>query len=89
MDAAKDDDFVIADCLLFRNSLEKAEWGSPGHEMRIFWIVLANHQDEPIGTLVMEFPHSHIQFDIPDRPRIFAFEETERKEIVARILQRQ
>ncbi|MCJ8014934.1 DUF6022 family protein [Paenibacillus sp. KQZ6P-2] len=89
VDTAKEDDFVIADCLLFRNSLEKAKWGTPGHEIRIFWMVIKNHQDKPIGTLVMEFSHSHIQFDIPDRPKIFTFEETERKEIVSHIMQKQ
>ncbi|MED4752803.1 DUF6022 family protein [Brevibacillus choshinensis] len=86
---SKEDDFVIAGCLQFRNSIEKAEWGTPGHEIRIFWIVLKNHNEKQIGTLVMEFAHSHIQFDIPEQPRIIAFAETERNEIVSRILQRQ
>ncbi|WP_240041273.1 DUF6022 family protein [Paenibacillus ginsengarvi] len=89
VDTAREDDFVIAGCLLFRNSVEKAEWGSPGNEIRMFWMVLQNHENKPIGTLVMEFSHSHIQFDIPNRPKIFAFEETERKEILSRITQRQ
>ncbi|MGG1658581.1 DUF6022 family protein [Brevibacillus sp. NRS-1366] len=84
----KEDDFVIAGCLNFRNSLEKAEWGTPGHEIRIFWIVLKNREEQRIGTLVLEFAHSHIQFDVPAKPKIIAMEETERREIVSRILQR-
>lgn len=83
------DDFVIAGCLNFRNSLEKAEWGTPGHEIRVFWIVLNNTHNQEIGTLVLEFSHSHLQFDVPEPPKIIAFTEKDRKEIVSKILQRQ
>lgn len=86
---SKEDDFIIAGCLNFRNSIEKAEWGTPGHEIRIFWIVLKNVDEKRIGTIVMEFSHSHIQFDIPEQPKIVAFTETERKEIVSKISQLQ
>jgi hypothetical protein len=78
---AHEGDFVIARCLNFRNSLEKAEWGSPGREIRVFWIVLNNRHNQPIGTLVLEFAHSHLQFDVPELPKFSALTETERSEI--------
>ncbi|MDD9269013.1 DUF6022 family protein [Paenibacillus sp. GCM10023248] len=83
------EDFVIAGCLNFRDSMEKAEWGSPGHEMRIFWIVLNNRHNRPIGTLVLSFAHSHLEFNVPEQPKFEAFAETERRAIVSAILHKQ
>lgn len=85
---AGEEDFVIAGCLNFRNSLEKAEWGSPGKEIRIFWIVLNNRHNQTIGTLVMKFAHSHLQFDVPVPPKFSALAETERREIKSQLLQK-
>lgn len=83
----KEDDFVIASCLHFRNSIEKAEWGTPDHEMRVFWIVIENQQKNLIGTFLFELSHSHVQFNLPAPPRLITFEGTERKEITAQVLQ--
>ncbi|XEC94648.1 DUF6022 family protein [Paenibacillus tarimensis] len=88
VESAKEDDFIIAGCLNFRNSMEKAEWGTPDHELRVFWIVLENRLQERIGTFIFEFFHSHIQFDIPAPPRLVILHSTERKEIVGKILER-
>lgn len=86
---AGEGDFVIAGCLNFRNSIEKAEWGSAGQEIRIFWIVLNNSHNQTIGTLVLEFAHSHLQFDVPELPKFSAFAETECREIKSQILEKQ
>ncbi|MDN4526438.1 DUF6022 family protein [Fictibacillus fluitans] len=81
----KEGDFVIADCLHFSNSLEKAKWGTPQHEIRVFWIVVKNERSEKIGTLLFELSHSHLKFDLPAAPQFFVFEGTERRSIVERI----
>ncbi|HWO96146.1 MAG TPA: DUF6022 family protein [Bacillus sp. (in: firmicutes)] len=83
----REDDFVIAGCLHFRNSMEKAKWGTPDHEVRIFWIVIENRHNEQIGTFLFELPHSHTQFRLPAPPALTVLEETERKEITSKILQ--
>lgn len=83
----KENDFVIAGCLNFRNSIEKAKWGTPDHEMRVFWIVIQNKQKNKIGTIIFEISHSHVQFDLPAPPTITAFAGIERKEITAKIHQ--
>jgi len=82
----REDDFVIAGCLNFRHSIEKAKWGSPNHEKRIFWIVIKNSQGNKIGTLLFELPHSHVQFDIPAKPKFIPFESSETDEIKSLIL---
>lgn len=81
----KEDDFIIAGCLHFRNSLEKAKWGTPDHEIRIFWIVIENMQNDQIGTLLFELSHSHMKFDIPAPPTFFTFKGVERSKITTRI----
>lgn len=83
----KENDFVIAGCLNFRNSIEKAKWGTPDNEMRVFWIVIQNKQKNKIGTIIFEISHSHVQFDLPAPPTITAFAGIERKEITAKIHQ--
>lgn len=84
---AIENDFVIGGCLNFSNSVEKAKWGTPDHEIRVFWIVIQNQQKIKIGTLLFEFSHSHVQFDLPVPPKITAFPGVERREITAKILQ--
>lgn len=83
----KEGDFVIADCLHFSNSLEKAKWGKPEHETRVFWIVVENARSEKIGTLLFELSHSHLEFDLPAAPHFFVYEGMERRAIVERIRQ--
>lgn len=87
VEETKEDDFVIAGCLHFRNSMEKAKWGTPDHEKRVFWIVIENQHKNKIGTFLFELSHSHIQFNLPAPPRFIAFEGIERKEIITKILQ--
>lgn len=84
---AKEDDFVIAGCLNFRNSIEKAKWGNPHHEMRVFWIVIENQYREQIGTFLFELSHSHVQFDLPAPPKLIPFKGTERRDITEKISQ--
>ncbi|MFT9847795.1 DUF6022 family protein [Aneurinibacillus sp. REN35] len=86
-EATKEGDFVIADCLHFRNSLEKAKWGTPEHEIRVFWIVIENERNERIGTLLFELSHSHVAFDIPAAPTFFVCEGIEHNAIVEKIRQ--
>jgi hypothetical protein len=83
----KEGDFIIAGCLNFRNSIEKASWGTPDHEIRVFWIVIENHHKEQIGTFVIEFSHSHVQFELPAPPKLITFEDTDKKAIASNILQ--
>lgn len=83
---AREDDFIIAGCLNFRNSIEKAKWGSPDHEMRVFWIVIENQHKQKIGTFLFELSHSHVQFDIPSSPKLNIFDGTERQGITKEIL---
>ncbi len=83
---AREDDFIIAECLNFRNSIEKAKWGSPEHERRVFWIVIENGQQQKVGTFIFELSHSHVQFDIPAPPKLTVFKGIEKKEITKEIL---
>jgi hypothetical protein len=83
----REDDFLIGGCLNFRHSVEKAKWGTPDHEIRMFWIVIENKWKKRIGTLLFEFSHSHLQFDIPAAPALTAFTGTEKKGILAKIKQ--
>lgn len=77
----KEDDFVIGNCLLFRNSLEK--WGTEDHRSRIFWnVIRSKNSQQPIGTLLTEIPHSHLKFDIPTAPVLYSLREHEREPIV-------
>ncbi|EFM10811.1 conserved hypothetical protein [Paenibacillus curdlanolyticus YK9] len=80
MEKLEENDFVIAKRLIFRNSLEK--WGAEDNRSRIFWNVIHNKQGNPIGTLLTEIPHSHLKFDIPSAPVIYALQETVKERIV-------
>ncbi len=84
----KEDDYLIAECLNFRNSIEKEKWGSGDGDQcsRIFWIVIENEQQKQIGTLLYEMFHSHLQFKVPDAPKITALKDVERKQITTTIL---
>lgn len=76
----KEDDFVIGKCLVFRNSLEK--WGTEDNRSRIFWNVIRRKDNQqPVGTLLTEIPHSHLKFDIPRAPVLYALKECERGQI--------
>ncbi|MED1793269.1 DUF6022 family protein [Brevibacillus nitrificans] len=75
----KEDDFVIAKRLIFRNSLEK--WGSEENRSRVFWNVVRNQQGLPIGTLLTDIPHSHIKFDVPSAPVVYTLQATEPQQI--------
>ena len=76
----EENDFVIAKRLVFRNSLEK--WGTEDHRSRIFWNVIRDRQDDPVGTLLTEIPHSHLKFDIPSAPMVFVLPEFLKEKIV-------
>ncbi|MBC6973008.1 hypothetical protein H9I32_11650 [Bacillus sp. Xin] len=82
----KEDDFIIGGCLNFRNSIEKAKWGTPDHEKRIFWIVIENQNKQLIGTFLFELSHSHVNFNLPSPPKLMTFTSTERNEITKKIL---
>ncbi|WP_410985414.1 DUF6022 family protein [Bacillus cereus] len=82
----KEDDFIIAGCLNFRNSIEKAKWGTPDHQKRIFWIVIENQNKQLIGTFLFELSHSHVNFNLPSAPKLMTFTSTERNEITQKIL---
>ncbi|WEG17339.1 DUF6022 family protein [Alkalihalophilus pseudofirmus] len=81
----KADDFVIAGFLLFRQSLEKEQWGTPANEKRVFWLTIKNSQHKEIGTLLMEMSHSHVRFSIPAPPKFFALQTTNGREIRSQI----
>ncbi|MBB3108788.1 hypothetical protein FHS18_000816 [Paenibacillus phyllosphaerae] len=75
-----EDDFVIGQCLVFRNSLEK--WGTEENRSRIFWNVIRSKESgQPIGTLLTEIPHSHLKFEIPSAPRLYSLNVSEREQI--------
>ncbi|MCR8842421.1 DUF6022 family protein [Paenibacillus sp. SC116] len=80
MEELKEDDFVIAKCLIFRNSLEK--WGTEDNRSRIFWSVVRDESGQPMGTLLTEIPHSHLKFDIPSAPVIYSIEVSDKERIV-------
>ncbi|MWC30743.1 DUF6022 family protein [Paenibacillus sp. MMS18-CY102] len=80
MEQLEESDFVIAQRLIFRNSLEK--WGSEDNRSRIFWNVIHDKQGNPSGTLLTEIPHSHLKFDIPSAPVTYALRETRKERIV-------
>ncbi|WP_028546440.1 DUF6022 family protein [Paenibacillus taiwanensis] len=80
MEKTEENDFVIAKCLIFRNSIEK--WGTEDNRSRIFWNVIYNKQGDPIGTLLTEIPHSHLKFDIPSAPVIYSLRESLKEGIV-------
>ena len=80
-----EEDFIIGKRLNFSDSLEKAAWGTPSSESRVFWNVVRDPGGEPVGTLAMELVHSHLGFDIPTAPRFHALAQTERKGILAEI----
>ena len=68
------------------NSLE--EWGPWEHRVRVMWSVLTDEQGEAIGTYLLNFHHSHAQFELPERPHIEVTEETEEDAIRNVIRQR-
>ncbi|SDD17234.1 hypothetical protein SAMN02799630_02313 [Paenibacillus sp. UNCCL117] len=80
MEKLEENDFVIAKRLVFRNSLEK--WGTEDNRSRIFWNVIHDKQGSPIGTLLTEIPHSHLKFDIPSAPVVYALRETIKEQVV-------
>src|SRR5690606_3338697 len=82
-DEVREDDFVIGGRLLFRQSLEK--WGTEDNRSRVFWNVIRDAAGQTIGTLLTETPHSHLTFDIPREPRVFAIAEASKTEIADRI----
>lgn len=57
-------------------------WGPPEERERCAWYVIKNKDGEPLGTAVLQVYHSHVRFDIPQAPHIFALEETEREAIL-------
>ena len=79
------DDFIIGKRLNFSDSLEKAKWGTEEHQSRLFWNIVRNARDEPIGALITELAHSHVTFDIPAPPRCHILPQTDRKSIIAGI----
>ncbi|RAV21710.1 hypothetical protein DQG23_09505 [Paenibacillus contaminans] len=80
MEKLEENDFVIANRLIFRNSLEK--WGAEDNRSRIFWNVIHDKQGNPIGTILTEIPHSHLKFDIPSAPVIYSLRESLKERIV-------
>jgi len=77
-------DFVIGKRLLFRNSLEK--WGAEDNRSRVFWNVVRRKSDQqPIGTLLTEIPHSHLKFDIPAAPVLYSVREHGKQQIAQEI----
>lgn len=80
MDDIMENDFVIAKRLIFRNSLEK--WGTEDNRSRIFWNVICDRQDHPVGALLTEIPHSHLKFDIPAAPVVYSLQEILKEQIV-------
>ncbi|MFD1412279.1 DUF6022 family protein [Oceanobacillus jeddahense] len=82
----KEDDFVIAGFLKFRNSIEKVKWGGSSHEYRVFWITIINSNHEEIGTLLFELPHSHKNFHIPDSPKFTYTHKIDKREIRQEII---
>ena len=81
-----DNDFVIAGFLIFNDSLEKAKWGKPTHEYRVFWITIENEVGKKIGTLLFELSHSHEQFDLPAAPTFSFLNIVDKEEIKQEIL---
>lgn len=85
MEPVEENDFIIGQCLLFRNSLEK--WGSENNRSRIFWNVVRRTDGDIVGTLLTEIPHSHLKFDIPSAPVLYTLKECDRGRIMQGIRQ--
>ncbi|MFB9329456.1 DUF6022 family protein [Paenibacillus aurantiacus] len=83
MEPLREDDFVIGQCLVFRSSMEK--WGDEDNRSRVFWNVIRDGQGEPVGTLLTDIPHSHLKFEIPTSPKLYALREYGREQISAGI----
>ncbi|WP_426449706.1 DUF6022 family protein [Paenibacillus sp. S-38] len=80
----KETDFIIGGCLNFSCSLE--QWGPEHHRSRVFWMpVREEGRSEPVGTLLLDFFHSHTGFEVPEGPRITAAAAADRQEIVAAV----
>ncbi|GIP40513.1 hypothetical protein J31TS4_37930 [Paenibacillus sp. J31TS4] len=86
MEPTRENDFVIGQCLLFRNSVEK--WGTEDNRSRIFWNVIRRKTNQqPVGTLLTELLHSHLKFEIPAAPVLYSLQEWEREPIAQGIRQ--
>lgn len=83
MENLEENDFVIAKCLIFRNSIEK--WGTEDNRSRIFWNTIRDRQGNPVGTLLTEIPHSHLKFDIPSAPVVYSISEILKEKIVQNV----
>ncbi|MDD9268012.1 DUF6022 family protein [Paenibacillus sp. GCM10023248] len=60
-------------------------WGPPEERERCAWYVIKKADGTPIGTLVLQIYHSHVNFNVPHAPRAFALEVTEREDILEAI----
>ncbi|MFK7691278.1 DUF6022 family protein [Paenibacillus sp. HJGM_3] len=79
-DELEENDFVIANHLIFRNSIEK--WGAEDNRSRVFWNVIRDGRGHALGTMLTEIPHSHLKFDIPSAPVIYSIQEVFKEQIV-------
>ncbi|KOR90828.1 hypothetical protein AM231_16345 [Paenibacillus solani] len=85
MEPVEENDFIIGQCLLFRNSLEK--WGAENNRSRIFWNVIRRTDGHIVGTILTEIPHSHLKFEIPSAPVLYTLRESDRGRIMQGIRQ--
>ncbi|UUZ90123.1 DUF6022 family protein [Paenibacillus sp. P25] len=72
--------FVMKPGFIVPNSLE--QWGPPEERERCMWCVVKKADGSPLGTLVLRVFHSHVKFDIPLAPDIFALEVTDKEAII-------
>jgi hypothetical protein len=79
----RENDFIIGGCLNFRDSME--QWGTDANSSRVFWNVIRNERNQPIGTLLTELPHSHLKFDIPAAPQVYVIDVVDKAMIKAEI----
>ena len=77
-----DANFSIKKGFIMEDSIEN--WGPPEERERCMWYVIK--QDEtPLGTLILQFYHSHTEFHLPKAPHIFLLETTDRNEILDKL----
>lgn len=69
-------DFIIGKSLIFRTEDNRS---------RVFWFVVQDQQNNALGTILFDFFHSHIQFDVPSAPQISVIADTTRERILAGI----
>ncbi|WP_248928778.1 DUF6022 family protein [Paenibacillus hamazuiensis] len=60
-------------------------WGPPEERERCAWYAVKRPDGTSLGTLVLQVFHSHTQFHIPEPPRVFGIEETEREAVLDKI----